>query len=266
MKPSDRESFLTLIEAEDIDGFRNLLKEVPDLITGRFPEVAPGATGLQAIISLEGDPEFAQALIDAGISLEARNDEGRTALHDAIEFGEEDIARVLVDAGATVDVCTAAIIGDLEVLTNLLEVDAELANDLTTGMSPMCWAAFGNEVEAARLLLRHGARMDDGELLCAALVGHVEMGEFLIGEGVDPNEMCGEVNALHAAVTMRYTPDSSEFVKLLLAKGADVESKNGRGETAREMALIYAEVQEKAKDRGEVEEQRNFKGVAELLK
>ena len=82
-----------------------------------------------------------------------------------------------------------------------------LASSASTG-SPLGWAAFGNQVETATELILRGARMDDGELLCAALVGHVEVGRLLIAHGADPNELFTEAggNALHAAATCGRKP------------------------------------------------------------
>ena len=65
-------------------------------------------------------------------------------------------------------------------------------NDRSTRLSPLGWASFGNQVETARELIERGARMDDGELLCAASVGHVEVGRLLIQHGADPNVVSEE--------------------------------------------------------------------------
>ena len=90
--------------------------------------------------------------------------------------------------------------------------------------------------------------MDDGELLCAASVGHVEVGRLLIENGADPNEIiekaCG--NALHAAAAMRYTSDARRFIEMLLAHGADLEAHTSDGRTALQIAEAGKRKQDEA--------------------
>src|SRR5438876_716773 len=81
----------------------------------------------------------------------------RTGLHDCIEVGRDEIQELLLDAGADVDVCVAAVLGRYDRLRELLERDPALANDLSTNVSPLGWAAYGLKTESARILLDRGA-------------------------------------------------------------------------------------------------------------
>ena len=189
--------------------------------------------------------ETVREILDAGFDINARNAEGRTALHDSIEHGADAVTSLLLDRGAEVDICAAAILGELDRVQELLDADPELANDRTTGLSPLGWASFGNQCGTAALLIDRGARMDDHELICAASVSHVEVGRLLIERGADPNALCGNAGGgpLHAAVAMRYTCDSSEFIKMLLEHGADVGLRTPTGFTARDLAEMGAKRQ-----------------------
>lgn len=245
------------IASGDATGLRDLLGRDPGLLAARS---APGnGTGLHAAVSADST-EAAATLVEAGIDIEARNDEGRTALHDAIELGRGDILEILLRAGAEVDVCAAAILGHTPRLREILDADPSLANDRTTGLSPLGWAAFGNQLETAEELLERGARMDDGELLCAAAVGHVAVGELLIERGADPDEFHDGPggNSLHVAVAGPYAQDQRPFVEMLLGRGARTDLRNAKGETALEMAERLA--------RDLPEDPRPFAALADLLR
>ncbi|MFQ5737946.1 MAG: ankyrin repeat domain-containing protein [Acidobacteriota bacterium] len=76
--------------------------------------------------------EVARILISSGIDLDVRSDEGRTALHDSIEHGRHEIQELLIQAGAEIDICAAAILGRIERVGELLAQDPELVNDRST--------------------------------------------------------------------------------------------------------------------------------------
>ncbi len=138
-----------------------------------------GCTGLHVAVHC-ANVEIARLLISSGVDLEARNEDGRTALHDSIEYGKREIEKLLLESGAEVDVCAAAILGRIEGVRELLDQDPDLVNDRSTNLSPLGWASYGNQTEVAAELISRGARMDDGELLCAASVGHAEVGRLLL--------------------------------------------------------------------------------------
>ncbi|MFQ5678578.1 MAG: ankyrin repeat domain-containing protein [Gemmatimonadota bacterium] len=171
------------------------------------------------------------------------------------------------DAGAEVDICAAAILGRIQRIRELLDADPALVNDRSTNLSPLGWASFGNQVEVATELLARGARLDDGELLCAASVGHVEVAGVLLRHGADPNEIHPEsgCNALHAAAGMRYSRDSSDFVSMLLAAGADPRIRSARGRTARQIAEEGARRQRERSEEKDPDSGKNYGGVARLL-
>lgn len=226
---------------------RRLLEHTPGCSRGELPvEVAgvEGCTALHLVVRLDR-ADLGRLLLDDGAPINARNAEGRTALHDAIEVGAAEMQQLLLAAGAEVDICAAAILGKTERMQQLLEDDPELANDRSTGLSPLGWAAYGNQPQAARELLRRGARMDDFELLSAASVGHVEVGRVLLEQGADPDAFDPRIGgtALHAAARMKFTCNSADFVRMLLEAGADARVRSRSGKTALDVAREGAEDQ-----------------------
>jgi ankyrin repeat protein len=268
----DTDRYFAAIREGQVDALRELVTREPALLgatTG--PDYAPerplGCTGLHVAVHADR-PDAAEVLLEAGADVEARTTEGRTPLHDSIELGRVEITRKLLERGAVIDVCSAAILGRVERLRELIDADPELVNDRSTQLSPLGWASFGNQVETARMLIERGARIDDGELLCAASVGHVEVGSLLIAHGADPEEVLEDAggNALHAAAAMKYTFDSTRFIQLLIDRGVDVNARTRDGRTA----LAIAENRER-KQREELADapetdRRNFAGVIDLLR
>ncbi len=259
-------AYFTAIRSGDVSRLARLVAERPALLAATTA-ASDGRTGLHAAVHAR-QSAAARVLVEAGIDLEARNAEGRTALHDSIEFGVPEITELLLARGAELDLCSAAILGRLERVRELLDRDPAAVDDRSTGLSPLGWAAFGNQVAVARELLRRGARMDDGELLCAASVGHVEVGRVLIEHGADPDRIderaCG--NALHAAVAMRYTHDSRRFVEMLLERGADIDARTPDGRTALRIAEDHARRQDAQDPPPQGECGKDYAGVAALLR
>jgi ankyrin repeat protein len=173
-----------------------------------------------------------------------------------------------LERGADVDICSAAILGRIKRVRELLDSDPALANDRSTRLSPLGWASFGNQVETARELIERGARMDDGELLCAASVGHVEVGRLLIERGAQPGEIISGSggNALHAAAAMKYSHDSRAFIDMLLDAGVDVNLPTQAGLTALRIAEIKAEDQAEAIADDLETHAKPFRAVAKLLR
>ena len=237
-------------------------REVPADLTvhndgGVLPMHHAVHTGQAGVVSL---------LLEKGADPEARNSYGRTALHDSIEYGHAEATRCLRDHGAVMDICSAAILGLEDEVARWLSADPGLANDFSTCLSPLGWAAFGNQDEIAKMLLEAGAEMNDFELHCAASVGHVKVGEVLLEAGADPQELNPESGcaAIHIAAAMPYTTDSTRFVRMLLARGADPNQPNAAGKTALHIA---EEKKDKQSDQPSPEKShKNFEGLIALLK
>jgi hypothetical protein len=209
----------------------------------------PSDTPAMRLIHLavaENQGEVLRLLVERGANLNVRNAGGRLALHDCFELDHDDFAKMLIDAGAVPDVCAAAAYGMHERLEEILRLDPKLANDLTTGESPLGWSAYGAQPESARILFRHGAiadrpPYDTGAWGPAAMVASVQMARVLIEHGANPNwhDENGDT-ALHRVIRSRIVLDPAPFVEVMINAGVDATVRNAKGATALDEALTQS--------------------------
>lgn len=118
----------------------------------------------------------------------------------------------------------AAYRDDVEVLRSLLSKSALSSKDPDNGWTALHYAAMGNSLEAARMLLEAGASVNLGSgsagvrpLMLATVGEHTEMVHLLLSHKADPRARGIEnITALHiAAFNLDY-----DVVCLLLASGA----------------------------------------------
>lgn len=193
---------------------------------------------------VEGKGDALRLLIERGADLNVRDGGGRLALHDCFELGHDDLAKMLLDAGAMPDVCAAAAYGMHERLRETLEQDPSQANDLTTGNSPLGWAVYGAQPLSATILFEHGAIVDRAPYDShawgpAAMVASTAVTPVLLEHGANPNwqNEAGDT-AIHCAIKSRIVLDPTKFVQLLLQSGAGASIRNREGRTALDEALL----------------------------
>ncbi len=141
--------------------------------------------------------------------------------------------------GAHVDICTAAFIGDLARVRELLDADPSLANLPSDYISyyassgaPLKNAALSGNIEIVKLLLERGADPNQPEegiaprghaLHSAVVKGHIEIVKLLLAHGAHANvEIESSADTLSAALgTSGYSlKPNSEMVELLCSHGA----------------------------------------------
>ena len=206
---------------------------------------AAGMTALHVAVSA-GQVEAARRLIEHGIDLNARNSAGRMALHDAFEYGQTEIVQMLFDAGCEVDACAAAAFGRNDDLKKCLPAQA---NDLTTGLTPLGWAAYGQNLEGAKMLIAAGAKVTGDpfdELAWGPACDVCAMGvaKLMLEAGADPNwrDVDGGT-PLHNVINSPLVGEPSYFIETLLEAGADPTIKDNAGHTALDLARAQKTIQ-----------------------
>jgi len=152
-----------------------------------------------------GDLDLVNRLLQAGASVQATDDRGRSALLAAVYSRRGDVARVLIQAGADVN-----------------RKDGE-AN------SPFLLAAATNQIDVVRLTLAHGAdlnstdRYDGTALIAASQHGNVEVVKLLLSAGVpvDRVNQLGWTALLEAIILGDGSSRYEDIVQALLDAGAD---------------------------------------------
>ncbi|KAK3287206.1 hypothetical protein CYMTET_5273 [Cymbomonas tetramitiformis] len=220
--------------------------------TGRRPLHAAAEKGIV---------EMVRELVGKGVEVDAEDGEGRTALTVALAFGQEAVARALLEAGAGVNAGTgrrpfhaAAEKGMVEMVRELAGKGAEVDAEDGEGRTALTVAlAFGQEA-AARALLEAGAGVNAGTgqrpLHAAAMKGMEEMVRELVEKSTEVDAEDGE---RRTALTVALAFGQEAAARALLEAGAGVNAGTGR----RPLHM--------AAERGLVEMVRELVGKAEIL-
>jgi ankyrin repeat protein len=237
------QQLVNAVHSGDLKTMRRVLGRHPELVnagTDLPRRDRPSDTFTMRLIHLaiaEAKVDVLRLLIERGADLSARNADGRTPLHDCFELNHDDFAKILLDAGAEPDVCAAAAYGMHDQLQRILEDDPTNANDLTTGNSPLGWAAFGHQAKSATILFQHGAvadrlPYDSYAWGPAAMVNSTDVARVLLEQGANPNWRDEAGNTpIHRVITSRIVVDPAKFILVLLDFGADASLRNREGRT-----------------------------------
>jgi ankyrin repeat protein len=183
-----------------------------------------------------------QALLDAGAKVDASDRKGQSALMWAAADGHADVVELLIEAGA------------------------DVRARLKSGFTPMLFAAREGRMDAVRALLKAGVDANEAiasdkrggrapangtsALVVAVENAHFELAVVLLNAGADPNDQRSGFTPLHSLTWVRKPnrgddedgqppPDGSgnvtslEFVRELVAHGADVNTRLAKGDSGR---------------------------------
>lgn len=234
--------FFDAIAAHDLAAVRKMLAKDKSLARS---EDSVGSTALMQS-AYAGTLEIMEALIEAGADVKASNRRKATALHWAISDPMK--AKLLLLHGADVDARTvdgrtalhAATMqpSGARVVKLLLEVGADVDARTMTGNTPLFGAAAAG-LDNTLLLLDHGAdpnipSQNGATPLMAARTAEVVW--LLVAKGAHINARSKRGETALAAAAGRGDDDS---VKLLLSKGAEVNAADYRGYTPLMHAAQY---------------------------
>jgi uncharacterized protein len=174
-----------------------------------------------AIAARMGRLAFVKALLADKANaeqLDRPNVAGSTPLFQAVQADRAAVAKMLIDAGAKVDVANRQ------------------------GETALSAAAFNANAELAEALLAHKAPADTvdatgkGVIVYAAARGATRIVEMLLNAGVDPNRRySADLTALMWAAGHADSAPKEEglrTVKLLIERGATIDLADDRGRTA----------------------------------
>ncbi len=167
---------------------------------------------------------------------------GLTPLMTALYYMEPEIAGLLIERGATVNLFEAAAAGKIDRLRDLLDEQHGGVNDFSPdGFQTLGLAAFFGQDAAAELLLARGAevntpsrnRMSVCPLHSAVAARRLRIASLLIEHGADVNAVQSDgFTPLMGAAQNGQT----EMIELLLARGARADVARANGQTALDLA------------------------------
>jgi ankyrin len=211
------------------------------------------------LLAAQGDSlEKVTALLDAGLSPNAKDRLGWTALHWAACHGDEALVRLLLARGADINVRTASEFDPPDARSSV--------SDECPLKTPLFAAAAGGRLAVARLLLDHGADLKLNDpwygtaLHRAAAEGEVKVAKLLLERGADPNARTKEGETpLHWTVRHHGEPhwrmqglwdnvpvkkgpvDAAPMTDLLAAHGAGLNAQDAKGWTALHWAVLHGQ-------------------------
>ncbi len=183
-----------------------------------------------------------RALLDAGAKVDAKERHGQTALMWAAAEGHAEVVELLIKSGA------------------------DVRARLKSGFTPLLFAAREGRIEAVRTLLKAGVDVNESietekgggrapvnstsALLLAVENAHFELAVVLLNAGANPNDQRSGFTPLHVLTWVRKpnrgdsddgqppptgsgNVTSLQFVRELVSRGADVNTRLIKGESGR---------------------------------
>jgi hypothetical protein len=188
----------------------------PEFVSMGGAIVVVAAEDPLVLAASENDLPKVKMLIVAGVDVNRRDkNTGSTALEEAVKYGNREMVRVLLDAGADINARNGS------AQTPLMMMDDDASEELV-------WDLIGAGAKV-------GDRDEDGDtaLILATEWSEPEVLRALIqgGAKINARNKAGESALMKAAEGGKL-----ESVRLLIAYGAKINAKNDDGETALKLA------------------------------
>ena len=179
----------------DKETAEKLLSEDPELLKpGQLNQAIRNKTGVSLLIDLGSDPN------------QPDGSDGRVALHEAAWFGEMDVIKILIDAGADTDI-----------------------REKAHNASPIGFADHAGRVIARDYLLNYSCDIES-----LVFYGCVDRLESLLEE--NPEDIDRRLNASGYKPLHFLNKRADEIIGVLLSFGADLNEETDDGDTPLEIA------------------------------
>lgn len=229
-----------LLDSPDINGDRPLYTAAasghPDIAKllldrGANVNLSGSQNGTPIMCAVErGNLELVKVLLEGGADLTAP--ENATILDWTMSEGLDDIARLLLQRGARVSIFYATYSKDLARVASLLDANPKLCNADRGDWTPLHIAAERNATEVAKLLIAKGANVNAhypgyAPLNAAARTGSKAAAVLLLERGAKINAPKGSDSALHSAAEH----NQNDIARLLISRGAKIDARGELGYT-----------------------------------
>ena len=228
------------IDAGNKSMFRLLLKHDANVkLTAnvKLPRTTLATTGVGTtplhLACMKGQREFIKPLLEKGADINAKNRFGQTPLDIA---STPEIAKWLRDNGARWGTLRGAVRGgDLATVKKFLEGGASPNRWRTSGFPgdpPLLTSVKHGNLELARLLVKHGAKVDRGPLHRAVSDGHLGLVTLLVDNDADVNSKAGifsepPLHLIAGNITVRFTRRKNGSGKIM---GSELKNRKAIAE------------------------------------
>ncbi len=188
-----------------------------------------------------GSLDIAKILVDAGANVNLKTNEDYSPLFNSVRSKNLLLVEYLLSKGAVIDekngkigltpLYKACYDGSLDIATVLVDAGADINLKSTEGFAPLCVAVQNKHKHIVEYLLTKGAIVDVkcgdrkwSPLVKACYDGLLDIANVLVDAGADLNQKTREgYSLLYIAVQNKHKP----IVEYLLSKGAPINEKNG---------------------------------------